>query len=156
MNTIALSTGATSSRLRGNFVMLRADSMRLLLPQQAVSSTDYINTTPATTFEAGIFAFVDGDEPQRKLVALSDQLITLTSFPVGRFLLTQLSAENNELSFAWNEIRVLIDADLESHALPAVMQGPGTLVDTYVELDGELVFCMDARGVLARTMECLA
>jgi len=156
MNTVTQLAGATSPRMRGNFVMLRADAMRLLLPQQEVLSTEYIDSTPASTAEAGIFVCADGDKQQRKVIALSDHLNALTFFPDGRFLLTQLSDENNELSFAWSEVRVLIDADLEPHALPSVMQGPGTLVDTYVELDGELVFCMDARRLLSRTMECLA
>jgi hypothetical protein len=156
MNTMAQLAGATSPRMRGNFVMLRADAMRLLLPQQEVSSTEYIDSTPSTTAEAGIFVCANGDDQQRKVMALSDHLNALTSFPAGRFLLTQLSDVNNALSFAWNEVRVLINADLESHPLPAVMQGPGTLVDSYIELDGELVFCMDARRLLSHTMQCQA
>jgi hypothetical protein len=130
--------------------------MRLLLPQQYVISTEYIESTPDATTDAGIFSCADGDKQRRMVIALSDQMKVLTSFPAGRFLLTQLSIEHNEQTFAWSEVRVLIDAEMESHALPAVMQGPGTLVDTYVELDGELVFCVDAQRLLSRTMDCLA
>jgi hypothetical protein len=155
MSAIPKLNGASASKMRGNFVLLRADSMRILLPQQDVSSTDYMDSKPSTTSNAGIFDYTDGDGTPHKVVALSDQMNALTTFPDGRFLLTQMSSRNYQLSFAWSEVRVLIEAEFESTPLPEVMRGPGTLLDSYVELDGELVFCIDARRVLSRTLASL-
>jgi hypothetical protein len=149
MSDIPLLRGAASSKMRGNFVLLRADSLRLLLPQQDVSSTEYIDSAPLSTAEAGIFSYSEADNTTRKVVALSDQMYALARFPADRFLLTQLAKDGQALSFAWNEVRVLIDAELEQHSLPAVMQGPDALVDSYLELDGELVFCMSAQRLVS-------
>jgi hypothetical protein len=152
MKTIPLLNGAASARMRGNFVLLRADSLRLLLPQQDMSSTEYIDSTPLATAEPGIFTYAEAGSTPRKVVALSEEMQALAKFPADRFLLTQLADDQTALSFAWNEVRVLIDAELEQHALPAVMQGPGALIDSYVELDGEPVFCMSAPRVVSQTV----
>lgn len=152
MNTIPLLNGAESARMRGNFVLLRADSLRLLLPQQDMSSTEYIDSTPLATSEACIFTYAEAGSTPRKVIALSEQMQPLASFPGDRFLLTQLVDEQHTLSFAWNEMRVLIDAELEQHALPAVMQGSGALIDSYVELGGELVFCMSAQHIVSQAL----
>jgi hypothetical protein len=152
MNTIPLLNGAVSSRMRGNFVLLRADSLRLLLPQQDMSSTEYIDSTPLTTGDAGIFTYTESGGTPRKVVALSSDMQALATFPGDRILLTQLSDDQNSLSFAWNEMRVLIDAELEQRALPAVMQGARALIDSYVELDGELVFCMSSQIMVSQAL----
>ena len=152
MSDIPLLRGAASSRMRGNFVMLRADTLRLLLPQQDVSSTEYIDRMPSGTAAAGIFSHSEADSAARNVVALSDQMHALATFPGDRFLLTRLADAQHELSFAWNEVRVLIDAELEQRALPAVMQGPDAMVESYLELDGELVFCISAQRLVSQAL----
>ena len=72
----------------------------------------------------------------------------LAAFPQGRFVVTRLAAGEAELSFAWNEVRVLIDAQLERRPLPAAMQVPGAPIEGYVERDGELLLCTTARHVI--------
>ena len=57
MSDIPLLRGAASSKMRGNFVLLRADALRLLLPQQDVSSTEYIDSAPIGTSAAGVFSW---------------------------------------------------------------------------------------------------
>jgi hypothetical protein len=152
MSDIPLLRGAASSKMRGNFVLLRADTLRLLLPQKDISSTEYIETTPSDTAAAGIFSYGEADNAARNVVALSDQMHALAAFPGDRFLLTQLADDQNELSFAWNEVRVLIDTELEQHALPIVMQGPNAMIDSYLELDGELVFCISAQHLVSQVL----
>ena len=90
MSDIPFLRGAASSRMRGNFVMLRADTLRLLLPQQDVSSTEYIDRMPSGTAAAGIFSHSEADSAARNVVALSDQMHALATFPGDRFLLTRL------------------------------------------------------------------
>jgi hypothetical protein len=156
MNAIPMSRGAASSRMRGNFVLLRADSLRLLLPQQDVSSTEYIESTPISTPQPGIFSSKEDVNSGHRVLALSDQMHALATFPNDRFLLTQLANDQDDFSFAWNEVRVLIDAELEQYALPAVMQGPDALIDSYIELDGELVFCLSAQRLVSHAVNSLA
>lgn len=135
-------------KMRGDFVLLRADALRLLLPQRDVAATEYIEQAPAATREAGRFVLDDGNGTPQPVWALSERMRPLDRFPADRFLLTRLSGEGPAVALAWNEIRVLIDTELEFHALPPVMQGAGALIDAYVELDGELAFCTSARRVL--------
>ena len=152
MSDIPLLHGAASSRMRGNFVLLRADTLRLLLPQKDVTSTEYIDSLPSSTAAAGIFSYPQADNTRRDVIALSDQMQALASFPGDRFLLTRLANAQEGLSFAWNEVRVLIDAELEQRALPAVMQGPDARIDSYLELDGELVFCISAQRLVSQAL----
>jgi len=139
-------------KMRGDFVLLRADALRLLLPQRDVATTEYIEQAPVPTGEAGRFTLPDASGTPQPVLALSEHMRPLDRFPADRFLLTRLSGEGPAVSLAWNEVRVLIDTQLEFHALPAVMQGEGDLIDAYVELDGELAFCTTARRVLPEVL----
>jgi hypothetical protein len=156
MTAVLALRGATSSRMRGNFVLLRADSLRLLLPQQDVISTEYIESTPSATSEPGIFTHAEDAGMQRKVLAFSGEMHAMTIFPSDRILLTQLADDQHDISFAWSEVRVLIDTELERHALPVVMQGPAAMVDSYLELDGELVFVSNAQQLISHAIDSLA
>jgi hypothetical protein len=135
------------ARVGGNFVVLRADALRLLLPQQEVGAAEYIDGEPHPTGTPGLFEYGEGDG-LRHVIALSGQMRALATFPQGRFVLTKLMADEGELSFAWNEVRVLIDARLEPHPLPAAMRVTGAPIDAYVEHEGELLLCSTAAQVL--------
>ena len=139
---------ARTMKMRGDFVLLRADSLRLLIPQRDVSSTEYIDQAPVATAEPGIFVFGDGQGTEQAVLALSEQMARLDRFPPDRFVLTRFTGPRQETALAWTEVRVLIDAELEFHALPAVMQGGGGLIDAYVEIDRELAFCTTAQRML--------
>ena len=138
----------TTMKMRGDFVLLRADSLRLLLPQREVTSTEYLDHAPATTVEAGIFVLDDPQGPEQPVAALSENLSLLDRFPQDRFLLTRFAGAGQPTALAWNDVRVLIDTELEFHALPAIMQGEAGLIDAYVEIDHELVFCTSAQRML--------
>jgi hypothetical protein len=134
---------------RGDFVMLRADSLRLLLPQHDVNVSEYLEQAPTPTDNPGLFSFAEVTGKPQLVAALSDQMQMMTTFPSGRFLLTRLSG-NPELLLAWTEMRVMIDAALEFHPIPQIVRGGGALIDAYVEMDdGELAFCTTADRVLA-------
>lgn len=135
-------------RMRGDFVLLRADALRLLLPQREVATTVYLEQQPATTREPGIFTLSDAQGTRYPVIALSEHMRALDRFPSDRFVLTRLGGADQGVCLAWNEVRVLIDTELEFHALPDVMQGEGDLIDAYVELDGELAFCTSTRRAL--------
>lgn len=152
MKTIAAPPPAAANEsgaagLCGNFVMLRADGLRLLLPQGEVGAADYVDGHARPTGAGGFFEIGDGGDA-RSVVALSGRLRPLAQWPPGRFVVTRLESGAGELSFAWNEARVLIDARLERHPLPPAMRAPGAPIQGYVEHEGELVFCTTARDVI--------
>lgn len=146
-------TGQTRTmKMRGDFVLLRADSLRLLLPQRDVSSTVYIDQTPVATAEPGVFVLGDKPGGAQAVLALSARMDLLDTFPPDRFLLTRFTGSHRGTALAWTEVRVLIDTELEFHAMPAVMQGRRELVDAYVEIDRELAFCTTAQRMLPETL----
>src|SRR5512140_3777014 len=66
----------------GNFVMLRADSLRLLLPQQEVGAAEYIEQAPRALPERGWFEYGSG-EGARPVIALSAQMPPIASCSPG-------------------------------------------------------------------------
>jgi hypothetical protein len=140
-------TAADEARMTGNFVVLRADSLRLLLPQQEVGAAEYVERSPTASGQPGVFEHGAG-EVARFVMALSQQMRPLPAFPDGRFVLTALLTQECELWFAWNEVRVLIDAALVRHPLPPAMRMPGAPIDSYVEHEGELLLCSTAERVI--------
>lgn len=122
--------------LNGNFVMLRADTLRLIVPQQDVGAAGHVEAKA---------------RPGDRVVALSATMEPLADLPSDRFVLTRLHAGDPalDLAFAWNEVRVLIDAQLRWHPLPAAMLRPGATFEGYVEEDGEVLLCTSAAHVVA-------
>lgn len=143
---------ARTMKLRGDFVLLRADSLRLLIPQREVASTEYIDQAPVATAEPGVFALGKQPGGTQEVLALSAQMDLLDKFPPDRFLLTRFTGSRQGAALAWTEVRVLIDTELEFHAMPAVMQGHGALIDAYVEIDRELAFCTTAQRMLPESL----
>ena len=134
------------SACRGNFVVLRAGTLRLLLPHEEVGAAEYLGEAPGGAAPGGIFE-LDVLGERRAVVALSEQLRPLERFPAGRFVLARL--HGGEASFAWDEVRVLIDAAVDPRPLPPAMRSDRGPIDGYVQLGAELLLCATAARVLA-------
>ena len=132
----------TTEPLRGNFVLLRADELRLLLPQQQVGDASYLPERPAPTDLPGIF--MSGGEAGEPIVALSRRMEPLNAFPEDRFLVTKINAPQGAFAFGWSDVQVLIGVELKPQRLPAPLDWPHGPVHSFVEIDGEVVFCCDA------------
>jgi hypothetical protein len=126
------------TNLKGHFVLLRAGALRLLLPQASVGPAEYR----------------DPGDLSRRVVAPSERLQALDEVPAGRFVLAQLAGDGGVGEgapwLAWDEVRVLIDADLRAHALPPALRSPGMPVTAYVEFEDGIALYGDARAVSAR------
>lgn len=142
-------TEPTLPVLRGNFVLLKADSLQLLLPQPDVGATEYLSAAPRESDRTGLFDLdaAPGAAP-RRVAALSSKMSPLPQFPAGRFLLTPFAALDDVL-LCWSEVKVLIDAELQPQSLPPVMVPPGALLTKFVEIDDELVFCCTGEQLVA-------
>jgi hypothetical protein len=148
MNPLAIPQKALASAVRGNFVLLVADSLRLLLPQEDIVALERIGSNQFPDSATGLFPYRQSEQGGQ-IVALSERLLPLRVFPRERFLLSRLVSEGQDFFLAWNEVRVLIDVELKPQPLPAVMQVPGAPIEAYVALDGELVLCSTAAQLLA-------
>ena len=136
--------------LRGNFVLLRADSLRLVFPQNEVGAAEYLESTLVAAEGHGILSNPAGDG-SRRFAALSAQMTLLPACPADRFVVTPLGGDkaDHELGWCWNEVRVLIDVELQPQRLPAVLLDPNTPVDHYVSYGGEIAYMCSARRLSA-------
>ena len=138
-----LTAASTARELRGNFVMLRADALRLLLPQRDVGAALYLDQPPQATEMAGIFEH-HGEAGEQAVLALSAQMLPLADYPTDRFLVTPINTSVGEVGFGWNEVAVLIDVNLQVQALPAALVNAQAPLQEFVEIDGQVVFCCDS------------
>jgi hypothetical protein len=134
--------------LQGNFVVLRADKLRLLLPQADVGTASHLDAQPQATDLPGLFERMSGDGGSA-LIALSHDMLPLDAYPADRFLITAIETPMGEIGFGWSEVSVLIDARLQAKPVPQVLLDPHTPVNEFVELDGEVVFCSDRERLAA-------
>lgn len=134
--------------LRGNYVLLVADSLALLLPQHEVGAADYLDGALETTEQAGLLKLA-GAEDTRRFAALSKRMKLLPQCPPERFVVTRLHTEAGEIGWCWNELRVLIGVELQLHTLPAVLRAADTPVSQYVEFDGKLAYLCSAKQMSA-------
>jgi len=146
MNTNLLP--ASRAAARGNYVLLRADTLRLLLPQDEVGAVEYLEARPRPCAQAGLFDLPQGDGV-RSVAALSHQMTLLPTFPDDRFLVTPLAGAGDGIVWSWNEVKVLFDVTLQPQMLPAVLRGPNMPVDEYVEADDGIAYLCSAQRLRA-------
>lgn len=130
--------------LRGNFVLVRADELRLLLPQDQVGAAGYLDARPEPADEPGLLK-APGQE--RVFAALSSRMSLLPSCPSERFVVTTLgqgAVGGESISWCWDELQVLIDVELRPTALPVTLVAPETPIACWVEHAGDLAFLCDA------------
>ena len=114
--------------MKGNFVLLRAGKLRLVVPQAQVGAAVYL----------------DGEQDRAGFAAVGDDLKMLPECPPGRFIAAPFEGEAEGISWCWDELRVLIDAEFDPIELPDSILAKGAPVDSYVDVDGEPAFVCDA------------
>jgi len=139
----AIHSAPPQRELRGNFVVLRADTLRLLLPQADVGAASYLDQLPQATDLPGVFRR-GGAAGEQAVVALSSQMRPLPQYPKDRFLVTPVVTPQGEFGFGWSEVQVLIDARLKPQALPAALAASNGPLKEFVEIEDQVVFCCDA------------
>lgn len=140
---------STTGTLRGNFVLLGAGPLSLLLPQDAVGAASYLEEAPAPTDLPGVFTR-RGDAGDEAVVALSPRLWPLPEYPAERFLLTTLHTPQGEFAFGWTDVQVMIDVELTVQPLPPPLGWEGGPLQSFVEIDGKVAFCCDPQQLAER------
>jgi hypothetical protein len=136
--------------VRGHFVLLKTDQLQLLLPQDDVGAATYLPQMPRPVDEhPGMFEFPNDDGQVSSFVAaLSPQMGLLQQFPEAQFLLTTLKIQDG-IALCWKDVKVLINAELQPQALPAVMVPPSAAITSYVDFNGELAFFCRGETLMA-------
>ena len=134
----------TSSALRGNLVLLRANTLRLLLPLSEVGAARHLDATPLPSDQPGLFEH-RGAEGTQTLIALSDAMRPLLTYPALRFVITPIQSAYGVMLFSWDEVSVLIDADLQARPVPAGLISRERAVQHFVELGERIAFCCTAQ-----------
>lgn len=145
-----MTTYPNERRLKGNFVLLKAGRLQLLLPQHDVGAVENLSTKLQPTGQAGLFELPADDSTDVRFVAvLSPQMRLLEQLPPGRLLLTSFPSQTGVL-MGWDDVKVLIDAGIVPRALPPAMLGAGCPLTEYVEFGEEVAFCCSAERLLAQ------
>ena len=132
----------SSDPIRGNYVLLRADGLRLVLPQRDIRSTDYMMSRPARMdWENGLL-HVPGSTDAAVYVAVSAGMQLLEECPADRFISTVL--QGLDVHWCWSDVRVLLNAELHPLPLPVSLIAPGTPVREVVAVGGEWAYMCSA------------
>jgi hypothetical protein len=134
--------------IAGNFVLVRADALSLLLPLEGMGAAGYLDQEPEPTELPGVFG-IGGEDRSKFVVAPSGRLRPLTHYPEARFVVTPMEFEGKEILVAWSEMKVLIAARFDVHPLPLTAAGTASPVDGYVRMAGRPVFHTNPERLLA-------
>ena len=132
----------SSDPIRGNYVLLRADGLRLVLPQRDIRSTDYIMSRPVRMDGENGLLHVPGSTDAAVYVAVSAGMQLLEECPADRFISTVL--QGLDVHWCWSDVRVLLNAELHPLPLPVSLIAPGTPVREVVAVGGEWAYMCSA------------
>jgi len=133
--------------IAGNFLLVRADTLSLLLPLDGIGAAGYLEEEPTATELPGLFTTGDADQ-SRFVIAPSGRLRPLAHYPAARFVVTPVEFEGKEILVAWSEMKVLIAARFDVHELPPAATSHGSPGRGYVRIAGRPVFHMDPQRLL--------
>ena len=132
----------SSDPIRGNYVLLRADGLRLVLPQRDIRSTDYMRSRPVRMDGENGLLHVPGSTDAAVYVAVSAGMQLLEECPADRFISTVL--QGLDVHWCWSDVRVLLNAELHPLPLPVSLIAPGTPVREVVAVGGEWAYMCSA------------
>ena len=132
----------SSDPIRGNHVLLRADGLRLVLPQRDIRSTDYMMSRPVRMDGENGLLHVPGSTDAAVYVAVSAGMQLLEECPADRFISTVL--QGLDVHWCWSDVRVLLNAELLPLPLPVSLIAPGTPVREVVAVGGEWAYMCSA------------
>ena len=132
----------SSGPIRGNYVLLRADGLRLVLPQRDIRSTDYMMSRPVRMDGENGLLHVPGSTDAAVYVAVSAGMQLLEECPADRFISTVL--QGLDVHWCLSDVRVLLNAELHPLPLPVSLIAPGTPVREVVAVGGEWAYMCSA------------
>lgn len=140
---VAPRAGALGRSVQGSYLLLRADGLRLLVPQADVQSTDYMQARPELIEGESGLLHVPGSEDGAVYVAISADMRLLDECPSDRFVSIRFHG-GVDVQWCWSEVRVLIDVQLPCEPLPPVLLAEHTPVRELVAVGEEWAYLCSA------------
>ncbi len=144
----ANTTTGPSITARGDYVLLTADTLRLLLPKQDVGAAEFRAGMLEASEAPGLLK-LRGTESLRRFAVLSGQMRLLPHCPDDRRLMTSVGNGGDDVAWCWNALRELPDVELPLYPIPKVLFAANAPVEAYVEVDGELAYLCSAHRLRA-------
>ncbi|MDO5675003.1 MAG: hypothetical protein Q4G66_08825 [bacterium] len=104
----------------GQYIYLRADNLRLLVPQEDMGEVEHLNIQPVASGTPGLLA--SPDDSESCFIALSDSMRLMDYCPDGRYVTTKLPpVEGMEIRCCWTEVHILIDYQPHWQDVPEIL-----------------------------------
>ncbi len=136
-------------RLRGNYVLLRAGSLRLLAPQENMGNIGYLSDKDTAALHClgdgkQLLAAIDNAGNQQPVfAALSEQLDLTDAIPRNRYVMTT-HKKTAEICWCWSEVLLLNGIDVPLTPMPALLRSAANPISAVVTLnDGKQAFVCD-------------
>lgn len=129
----------TTPTEQSQYVLLRADALRLLIPQEEIGAIGHLDSLPEPSGMPGLLA-VPGED-STCYVVLSEDFRLLEHCPDDRFVTTLIHMEDGmDTNWCWSEARVLLDFEPQVHEVPEVLLTEGSPLRRYTIMDEQPVF----------------
>ncbi len=129
----------TLSTEQGKYVLLRADKLRLLMPQTEIDAIEHLDSQPQPSEIPCFLTMPDGGDTC--YLVLSDDFTLLETCPDDRFVTTRITTEEGmETEWCWSETRVLQDFTPEIYEIPAILLNTASPLRQYTLMDNQPVF----------------
>lgn len=133
----------TTSTEQGRYVLLRADKLRLLMPQTEIDAIEHLDSQPQPSEIPCFLTMPEGGDAC--YLVLSDDFTLLATCPEDRFVTTRITTEEGmETEWCWAETRVLQDFSPEIYEIPDILLTAASPLRQYALMDNEPVFVCSA------------
>ncbi|MDO5691445.1 MAG: hypothetical protein Q4G70_03055 [Pseudomonadota bacterium] len=129
------------------YVLLRADDLRLLLPSTDVGPAEHFSGLLEPLDGSGLLCNPADPEGAAFYVALSSSMKPLPEAPVDRFLTTTLGDSGASLRWCWSEVRMLASSAVTPQPLPQALRAPYSPIAEFTVFEDHIVFFCDAARV---------
>ncbi len=141
-----------TERLQGDYVLLRADNLNLLVSQETLTDIHYLHdrrmiASQCITHPQQLMRIIaDAESSQTPtFTALSASLTLLPEIPQSRFVATEHSMAPG-VQWCWNDVRLLNKVSLPLSSIPMLLKTDISPVQAVVTLDNaeHVFFCQFA------------
>jgi hypothetical protein len=130
-DSISTSSSHSPRTIRGDHVLLRIGSLRLLLPQEEVGAAVHVEQHAE-----------EGSATSRSnlgFISLDEELRPLPMLPADRFIAVTIG-NHEDVAWCWDGIELLPNMEIQVRELPAALRAPYTPVEAFAVVKGEIVF----------------
>lgn len=138
------STTTQSQHIKGDYVLVRADALRLLFPLAEVVNTSYLEAGRYSLNSTEDLQALDDPNAKPVYMAISAKMELLPEISDKRFIMTRFVDAN--IFWCWNEMVILTDLNLPIQSIPANFLQAHTPLKDIVMIDDKPVFVCHSIG----------